>query len=909
MLSGLSSGYQYSWNVSAWNVNGGGPPTAVVKGVPGAGAPAAPTEVRAVQAVARANGLWNMSITWLWDPSSAPAGMITSMTVVALSASSSMNTSVSCPAVMKETCWFDGLPVVAGGWFFRARAENGNGKSAWSALSTMPCYPQAPFPGSPQHVTATAGNGVAHVSWKAGDNSATIQSYAVIVHNVTDSEKTGIVMNIPPSNPAVDFTYSADVGGLVNNRSVTAYVIAYSCVGINKSQDTSPVTPGFTPPSAARTVIVSTSSSSLVNVSWSQPLDDGGCAVPYACVYFYVWLVYMAPWPASDAELRMDGAPAARMAVGVNGGDTLPAVLAGPVSCCSAVVNLDAYSDHAHRVFVFGVVSGNSAGNNSTATVSPGVCPGVGAPSPPTSVTLQSSQPGTLSITWDAVPVAASGGSPVIWYDVMVSSADDATLVLYAEVPVEWNSTQPTFSSTLGADGLQLSHTYCAAVRARSGRGASANASASTCMQVLVVPPSVPLNAWMSISYAKVGMQCEATCTVEWAAPIDDGCGGLCDVTYSVTLNSSTGSAVTATGLDGFTVPLPCDAGVSVQAFVVAVNTGTNLPSGAAASNVARMDVNATNPPLSVTVTPSLVTTGEFAVSWHPAPKIRCSGKATSWRVVFVSCGRCNGSDACSISYVCNTTAALAWSSSGNITGDGDPVQVIISPNDDSTVQAWPLCALCFYGVAVAVDSDTLAGSLSLLTFATQGVVPPSPPLNLSTSWLQRNSSARVLQLNFETPEHNGGLPFEYFLISAVPDVDVALGVGTVFNDVSVSIAPSTLVSTPLEGLVNGQMYSVAVQAANGQMLGPASLPVRVMVCDVPDAPSHTRAEASILAISLFWTLPQLPSTCGVLNTTIQYVNSDSGAAGHRFVSGVSTFYRLAGHDVCANCNFKVRHA
>ncbi|MDQ1381382.1 MAG: large repetitive protein, partial [Actinomycetota bacterium] len=132
---------------------------------------------------------------------------------------------------------------------FTVTAANATGSSGPSAPSNAVVPMPPPAPGAPTNVTATAGSGLASVSWSAPTAGGAPASYAVTPFIGTTAQPPTTVTGSPPSTSTV-------VNGLTNGTTYTFTVVASNSVGSSApSSPSNTVTPSPTPPIAVERTV------------------------------------------------------------------------------------------------------------------------------------------------------------------------------------------------------------------------------------------------------------------------------------------------------------------------------------------------------------------------------------------------------------------------------------------------------------------------------------------------------------------------------------------------------------------------------------------------------------------------------------------------------------------------------
>ena len=132
---------------------------------------------------------------------------------------------------------------------FTVTAANATGSSSPSAPSNAVVPSPPPAPGSPTNVTATAGSGLAAVSWSAPASGGVPTSYKVTPFIGGTAQAPTTVTGSPPSTSTV-------VNGLTNGTTYTFTVVASNSVGSSApSAPSNAVTPSAAPPIAVERTV------------------------------------------------------------------------------------------------------------------------------------------------------------------------------------------------------------------------------------------------------------------------------------------------------------------------------------------------------------------------------------------------------------------------------------------------------------------------------------------------------------------------------------------------------------------------------------------------------------------------------------------------------------------------------
>ena len=220
----LTNGTSYTFTVHATNSKGNGPestPSSAVTPTPGPTVPGAPAAVHATAGDAQATVTWS-------PPSSNGGSAITGYTVIS-SPGGFHATAVGTATTATVMGLANGVAYT-----FTVHATNaiGNGPESQPSNAVTPSAGLT-APGAPTGVQATAGNGMASVTWTPPSNTggSPITDYTVTAHPGGAQTHSGAVTH-------------ASVGGLSNGTSYTFTVRATNSVGDGpESQPSNAVTP------------------------------------------------------------------------------------------------------------------------------------------------------------------------------------------------------------------------------------------------------------------------------------------------------------------------------------------------------------------------------------------------------------------------------------------------------------------------------------------------------------------------------------------------------------------------------------------------------------------------------------------------------------------------------------------
>jgi len=259
-VTGLTNGMAYMFTVTATSSVGtslaslaSAAVTPSVRTVPGA-----PTGVSATAGNAQAVVSWTA-------PASDGDSAITGYSVMVVNAATSVQVGALRPAAADaRSLTVTGL-VNGTAYTFTVTATNATGISPASAASAA-VTPRT-VPGAPAAVTASAGNGVAVVSWTAPVSNG-------------GSPITGYTVTAAPGGATATTSgaTSVTVTGLTNGTAYTFTVTAANAAGTSLAPLTSAsVTPRTVP--GAPTGVLATAGNAQVVVSWTAPASIGGSAI------------------------------------------------------------------------------------------------------------------------------------------------------------------------------------------------------------------------------------------------------------------------------------------------------------------------------------------------------------------------------------------------------------------------------------------------------------------------------------------------------------------------------------------------------------------------------------------------------------------------------------------------------
>ncbi|MDQ1444150.1 MAG: hypothetical protein QOI20_614 [Acidimicrobiaceae bacterium] len=664
-------------------------------------------------------------------------------------------------------------------------------------------------PTAPLSVGATGGDTVIDVTWNApaSEGASPVTGYTVWVRHNGSVVTTDTVSGS---------TFADQITGLTNGLSYDITVAAMNATGAGpESSPPVSATPSGKP--GQPTIDTVTPGNQTLNVAWSPPVDNGGTPLTGYLV---------------DVT-EPSGVPAvADQTVGPN---TTTATFSG-------LVNGKSYS------FTVTAQNANGDGSPSAAVAgTPSTTPG--AP------TITSVTPGnqSLDVNWTA-PVS-DGGSALTGYSVVATPQGGGT-------PVSVNVGGGVTSTTI--NGLTNGQPYDVTVTASNANGAGPDSAS-----VAGTPSTTP--AAPTITSVTPGNH---TLDVVWTAPSDTG--GSAITGYTVTAVPQ-GGGTTKTKSVGVTLSTTIDTLVNGTTYDVTVKATNTNGSGPDSAAVAGTPSTVPGAPTLNTVTPGNHTlnlawtapnNGGSALTGY---KLSATPQGGGSAVTGTAAG---GATTGSIVGLVNGTTYDVTVTATNANGDGPVSNVVagtpstvpgaptitsMTPGDQELTVTWnppadtggsPITGFTVtatpQGGGAAVDATPAPGASATsatITGLTNGVtydvtvkavnangpgpasaavpgtpsatttVPDPPVINAATP------GDGTATIDFSAPINNGGLPVDFYRVTATP---VGGGAPVVGNNVTGS--PYTL-----GGLTNGVDYDVVVEAhnANGFSAPSASRRVR----------------------------------------------------------------------------------
>jgi titin len=250
VISGLGNGINYSFSVAAHNLAGEGPQSSSVYAIPYT----VPGEVTSLVA-----NPGNEQVTLSWSAPLSDGGRPIDYYTVYRNGSALMN-------VVVTNAWISGL-TNGQTYGFTVSAHNVAGEGQMSP--TVYAVP-ATVPTAPTGLTANPGNGTASLSWVASayDGGRPIDYYIVYMDGTPLTEVTGT---------------SVVIANLQNGRNYTFAVAAHNMMGASQLSGSANAIP-FTTATAPRS-LEATAGNSMVTLTWSAPLFDGGRGIDHYVIY------------------------------------------------------------------------------------------------------------------------------------------------------------------------------------------------------------------------------------------------------------------------------------------------------------------------------------------------------------------------------------------------------------------------------------------------------------------------------------------------------------------------------------------------------------------------------------------------------------------------------------------------
>ncbi len=478
MVTGLTNGTRYRFDVAAVNGVGTGAASAKSPLVTPAGLPGAPTAVTAVLAATDPTlAADEARITWT-APTETGGVPITGYEVHKYDSSVPTDWVNAGPVAASSTSFVAGGLTKYNSWAFRVRAVNAAGAGAWSPNADVYLPPTAP--GAPTGVTGTAGEGLVELTWTApldtGGRTYVITRYVVRVY---EGDSAAVFAVHEPTGAGTSFV----VPGLTNGTGYRFDVAAVNDIGTGAASVKSEVVrPAFAPPGAPTGVKgVAGPGAGEVTLSWAA------APVGAAPVEFYV--VQKSPSTGDPVWEGAGSATASATTLVVSG-------LAGGSS------------------WVFQVRAVNAGGEGAWSAPSVAVAVPATPPGAPSGLTAQAGD-GEVALSWTAP--TDDGGTAVAGYAVRVFEAN-------SETPLATQST-PDAGTTFTVTGLTNGMAYQFDVAAINAQGTGAPSAKSAPVAPLLVCGA---GLWLGEYFASNVLggtateRCDAAIDFDWgtASPI-----------------------------------------------------------------------------------------------------------------------------------------------------------------------------------------------------------------------------------------------------------------------------------------------------------------------------------------------------------------------------------------------------
>ena len=254
IITGLTNGQTYSFTVSAHNRAGIGPQSTEVTAVPSPGktVPDAPTELIATP------GNAEVSLVWIAPSNNGGAAIDYYQVYVdgIIRSEHYLTTSTTITGLTNEQQYS-----------FAIVAHNSVGEGSKSSATAVTPTAMTTVPGMPTGLTATSGNTQISLAWKApNDTGGAVIDYYVVYQDGLDISHT-----TTPSDTVI---------GLTNGQSYNYTVAAHNSVGLGLPSLYAVASPSKTVPTEPLDVTaVSVDSGTAIELTWSEPMNDGGYAV------------------------------------------------------------------------------------------------------------------------------------------------------------------------------------------------------------------------------------------------------------------------------------------------------------------------------------------------------------------------------------------------------------------------------------------------------------------------------------------------------------------------------------------------------------------------------------------------------------------------------------------------------
>jgi fibronectin type 3 domain-containing protein len=256
----LINGQAYYYRIAAFNVFGEGASSDVIMAIPGT----SPSEPRSLQAVPG-----DSQVQLIWEPPLDDGGATVQFYHVYRGIE---ETSINYLTTVVETDFLDETVTNGQIYYYQVSAENWNNDGPRSEIVTA--TPGA-IPSVPLSLAPVAGNASVQLFWEAplSDGGSPIQGYS-IYKGVEENELAFLTSVTVP-----EFIDTSVINGQLYYYRVTAF----NMFGEGPPSETVTATPGTTP--SAPMMLTAMIGDSLVELSWSPPIDDGGFPIEEYNIY------------------------------------------------------------------------------------------------------------------------------------------------------------------------------------------------------------------------------------------------------------------------------------------------------------------------------------------------------------------------------------------------------------------------------------------------------------------------------------------------------------------------------------------------------------------------------------------------------------------------------------------------
>ena len=429
VVTGLSNGTSYIFQVAAKNSVGTGGYSVASAAVIPFTVPGQPTSVSGVAGVSQ--------VALSWTAPASDGGSALTDYVVEYSTNSGTTwitfaDSVSTTASVTVTGLTNGT-----GYVFRVSARNiaGTGLPSSSSSSIIP----RTAPSAAQSVVGVSGNAQVALSWSAPSSTGGNAVTDYVVQYSSDGTTWTTFTD------SVSSTASCTVTGLTNGTAYTFRVAAVNAGGAGSYSVVSAAVTPFTTPDAP-TVVAGVAGNTQVVVSWTAPANNGGSAIiQYQVSYAPQGTDSYGTWSTATATQS-----------------------SGATFTVTGLTNGTSYK--------FKVAATNAAGDGSYSTSSSAVT-AYTTPGAPTAVTGTAGE-GEVALSWSSP--ASNGGNSITDYIIQYSSSNGASWTTFSD------GTSTSTSETV--TGLTNGTSYIFRIAAVNAAGTGVNSTSSAA----AIPRTVP---------------------------------------------------------------------------------------------------------------------------------------------------------------------------------------------------------------------------------------------------------------------------------------------------------------------------------------------------------------------------------------------------------------------------------